>query len=175
MNSTTPIIFTDGTEFYNNLSKTYVQHTSGLFILAPSGTGKTYFVTHQKTNHWIDGDYLWPATGADLSSDEWMNDYSEVEAINSKSDIITHQAKKLGYWIIGSSNNFLKPDAIVLPEWEAHVTLIKKRETNEYDGGATSEDLEQLLAHRAIIARWKEQNVPCFESIAEAADALTTT
>ena len=87
MDINSPVIFTDGTEFYKKLAAEYVRHDSGRFILAPSGSGKTYFINGQTTKDWIDGDYLWPAAGADLSSGNWGD--GDVEMINIKSDIIT--------------------------------------------------------------------------------------
>lgn len=172
MDPDTPVIFTDGTSFYAELAKTYIRHAKGLFILAPSGTGKTYFVDNQTEMHWIDGDYLWPAAKADLSDDSWNSNKEMVEGINIKSDVITYQAKKLGFWIVGSSNSFLKPDAIVLPDWETHKKYIRDREATHYDGGAKVEDYDGVLAHRDIIARWEKQGVPCFKSIQEAAADL---
>lgn len=169
----TPVIFTDGTAFFDALSIQYTKHKHGLFILAPSGTGKSYFVTRQKENHWIDGDYLWPATNADPSGEEWGDDFTLVQEINDRSDVMTSQAKKLGFWVIGSSNNSLKPDAIVLPPWPLHKRYIKKREDTIYDGGATSEDFSGIIAHRRWIRKWKKQGVPCFNSIDEAATYLT--
>ena len=149
MNSSTPIIFSDGTTFFNNLSVRYVRHKTGYFILAPSGAGKTYYVDKQLKKHWIDGDTLWPSANADLSHDGWDVPFEIVMEINNKSDIITHQAKKLGFWIIGSSNNWLKPDAIVLPKWNIHKSYIAKRENTTYDGGATTSDLNGVKSHRA--------------------------
>jgi hypothetical protein len=70
MDINTPLTFSDGTDFYNKLSKSYVRHRKGLFILAPSGSGKTFFVTKQKAKDWIDGDILWPMANADLTKDE---------------------------------------------------------------------------------------------------------
>jgi hypothetical protein len=169
MNIDSPIIFSDGIAFYEALSKTYIRHKKGLFILAPSGAGKTYFVDRQTEKHWIDGDYLWPATNADLTSEEWQYDPDLVKEINMRCDIITNQAKKLGFWVIGSSNDSLRPDAIVLPEWETHLRYIQHREENSYDGGATSNDINRLLAHREIIARWTKDGVPTFTSINKAA------
>ncbi|HMH70355.1 MAG TPA: hypothetical protein VK502_03060 [Candidatus Saccharimonadales bacterium] len=172
MNATSPVIFADGTEFYTALASIYKTHPRGLFILAPSGTGKTYFVTAQREKHWIDGDYLWPATNADLNTDEWNNDQESVEEINRRSDVITAQVKKLGFWVVGSSNDSLKPDAIVIPPWRTHREYIRKREGKEYDGGAKSEDFKAVLAHRKIIKKWQKKGVPCFNSIEEAADFL---
>ncbi len=132
MNADTPVIFTDGTDFFDDLAEKYVRHNKGLFILAPSGSGKTYFVDRQTKKHWIDGDYLWPAANADLSSDEWSYDVAQVDGINAKSDVITNEAKKLGFWIIGSSNKFIIPDAIVLPPWDTHVEYVRKRQGDNY-------------------------------------------
>lgn len=173
MDTFTPIVFADGTKFFQELGKKYVQHAKGLFILAPSASGKTYFVNRQKRADWVDGDYLWVASNADLSGDEWDTDFELVQEINNRSDVITLQAKKLGFWIIGSSNNSLKPDAIVLLPWRKQVAYVKKRQQNNYDGGATLEDLQGLVEHRRWIRKWKRQGVPCFSSIDEAVAFLT--
>ena len=173
MNTNTPVIFADGTAFYNELSKDYVKHPRGLFILAPSGTGKTYYVKNQIQKDWIDGDYLWPLSGADNSGEEWGDDAAIIEIINIRSDIITNQATKLGFWIIGSSNSNLRPDAIVLPPWRTHLSYIKIRESTLYDGGATSKDIQGVRKHRKIISKWKRKGVPCFKSIEEAVAKLS--
>ena len=172
MNSSTPVIFSDGTSFFDDLSKDYVCHDTAYFILAPSGSGKTHFVNSQQQKHWIDGDVLWPSANADLSHDGWDVPFDTVMEINNKSDIITHEAKKLGFWIIGSSNSWLKPNAIVLPEWSVHKSYISKRERTIYDGGATTSDLGGVKSHRAWIRKWKKHGVPCFLSVKEAAHYL---
>ncbi len=168
----TPVIFADGTAFFSKLSTEYIRHDKGYFILAPSGVGKTYFVSKQVQKDWIDGDTLWPLSGADLTSDGWVSNPAIVEEVNRKSDVITHEARKLGFWIIGSSNDTLRPDAIVLPEWEQHREYIDFRESTEYDGGAKIEDLEGIKAHRAIIKKWAYKGVPEFKSVEEASDYL---
>ncbi len=169
----TPVIFSDGTDIFNKIAKTYIKHDFGLFILAPSGSGKTYFVERQAKLHWIDGDYLWDITNADPLNDEWEPNFDLVQEINDRSDIITIQAKKLGFWIIGSSNHFLKPDAIVIPSWSIHKEFIKKRQQLNYDGGAKEEDFEAVIEHRDFIVSWEKQGVPRFESIDEAVVSLS--
>ena len=171
--STTPVIFADGTSLYNELSQTYIRHNSGLFILAPSGTGKTHFVEHQKQKHWIDGDLLWTMTGADYTNNEWDNNLDDIFEVNGRSDIITHQAKKLGFWIMGSSNLFIKPDAIVIPEWQTHLKYLRKRQSGFYDGGATTEDLEGLKTHIDWITQTWKGTSPFFTSIEDAVDHLS--
>lgn len=54
----TPLVFSGGTEIYNQLKEEYKIHEKGYFIYGPSGVGKTYFVEHQKEKNWIDGDVL---------------------------------------------------------------------------------------------------------------------
>jgi hypothetical protein len=173
MDVNTPLIFTNGTDFYNNLSKNSIRHKKGLFILAPSGSGKTFYITRQKVNDWIDGDTLWSTANADLTNDEWENDMNIVMETNNRCDIITEQAKKQGFWVMGSSNNWLRPDAIVLPPWNIHKKYVTNRESNDYDGGAKNENLSELKAHRKIIKQWMKVGVPCFMSIAEAAHYLS--
>jgi hypothetical protein len=92
---------------------------------------------------------------------------------NNKCDIITEQARKQGYSVMGSSNNWLKPDAIVLPPWNIHKKYVLARENNNYDGGAKNNDLSGLKAHRKIIKQWTKAGVPCFISIDEAANNLS--
>jgi len=102
---------------------------------------------------------------------------SEIEKINEidqRSDVITVQARKLGFWIIGASNYWLIPDASVLPPWKTHKKYIINRENKNYEGGAKSDRLDQVQNHRKWIEDWAKQNkVPIFDSIAEAAKFLS--
>ena len=59
-----PIIYTSGKSLFKRYMDNYVIHTKGYFILAPSGSGKTYYVNHQRFKDWIDGDVLWDEAGA---------------------------------------------------------------------------------------------------------------
>lgn len=157
---------------FEALSGDYLVHSKGLFILAPSGAGKTYFVNHQAEKHWIDGDYLWVITGADYLGDEWEADFDKVQDVNIRCDKVTKTAKENGFWVIGSSNYDLRPDAIVLPDWNMHKDRIEKREHSTYDGGAKSEDLDNVLLHREWIAKWEQKGVPNFTSIEDAVEYL---
>lgn len=169
-------ILNDGTQYYEELSKKYIKHDKGLFILAPSGVGKTHFCTRQKEPHWIDGDYLWETAGAHPPVEEawWNFPLDELLRVEKRSDVITMEAMSEGYWILGASNYWLQPSAIVIPDWETHVKYIKHREENNYDGGLKSHQLEQLKRHITIITKWHtEYNVPKFDSIQEAVEYLT--
>lgn len=168
-----PVVFADGTAVYDELAQTYTRHSKGLFILAPSGTGKTYFVKGQTKKHWIDGDLLWVVTGADYSSDEWDDSFDDILEINGRSDVITHQAKKQGFWVLGSSNLFLQPDAVVIPDWDTHLGYITARQDGVYDGGATTDDLDGLKSHVAWIKATWEGKVPFFTSIEDAVAYVT--
>lgn len=167
----TPLMFADGSDVYESFAKQFITHKQGFFIMAPSGSGKTYFINNQKEKHWMDGDALWETANAHPTGPWWLEP-EKIDEIDQRSDIITTQAKRLGFWIIGASNNFLKPDAIVLPHWSTHKRYISKREKENYDGGATSDRLAQVLSHRRWIRRWVKQGVPSFKSVKEAADFL---
>ncbi len=93
-------------------------------------------------------------------------------AIDARCDVITQEAKKLGFWIVGASNNWLKPDAIVVPDKETHKAWIAHREENNYDGGATSDKFSQVESHIAWMLKWEEQGVPRFETVQAAAEYL---
>jgi len=170
LNENTPISFTDGSTVYKKLAIDYITHKKGFFILAPSGAGKTYFVNNQTDKHWVDGDKLWQVTGAHPDVAWWKMGLDIINEVDQRSDIITVQAKKLGFWIMGASNFWLKPDAIVIPNWGTHKKYIKQREETAYDGGATTKDFEQVQSHRKVILEWEKQGVPKFQSIQEAAD-----
>lgn len=176
-----PVSFGDGSSVFKKFMDEYLVHKKGFFILAPSGTGKTYFVKNQKEKHWIDGDDLWIATGAHPNRAWWTEGLETIFEVDQKSDIITKQAKKLGLWIIGasnyvkSSNYWLMPDAIVIPDWRTNKRYIIEREKDHYDGGATSKDFGQVIHHRKDLLRYARKNkVPVFKSVKEAADFLAS-
>lgn len=167
-NESTPLVFTDGTDIYNDLKKEYITHKKGYFIYGPSGVGKTFFINNQKEKNWIDGDILWSATKAFPNSDWWNLSGNEIDAIERRADIITEQAKKLGFWIIGASSVNMIPDAIVIPDFETHLKYIQYRENNNYDGGIKSNDLEKIKRNREYYSRFKKVGVPIFKSVDEA-------
>lgn len=170
-----PVIFSDGEEFYANLAKKYIQHGKGLFILAPSGAGKTHFCKNQSQPDWIDGDDLWIAAGAQPPPTEkwWTKGIEVINHVDQRSDVVTKDAHELGFWVMGASCYWYKPDAIVIPDWERHKELIRHREETNYDGGATSDALDQVLSHIEVIKRWHDDHgVPQFQTIDDAVNFL---
>lgn len=171
----TPVIYADGTAFYNQLAQEYIAHEMGFFILGPSGVGKSHYYRNQPADarHWIDADRVWRWSKAMPKGAWWEKGIDVISEVEARCDVVTQSAKNQGFWLIGSSNRWLKPDAIVIPRWQTHVKLIKKRELN-FDGGArsTPEDLAQLKRHRAEISLWMKQDVPKFYSVAEAVHYL---
>lgn len=169
------VIYSDGDSFYDALGDKYIKHKYGLFILAPSGAGKTHFTKSQTEQHWIDGDDLWIDAGAQPPPSEkwWDQGIDIINRVDQRSDVITSEAKQKGFWIIGASSYWLPPDAIVIPDWDTHVSYIKNRQENNYDGGATLDALEQVKTHIEFIEKWNtEHGVPKFKSIQEAVDSL---
>lgn len=167
-----PVVFTDGSKVYDELAQLHKKHGRGYFILAPSGAGKTHFVKNQTQPDWIDGDDIWMMTNAHPEGAWWLEPLETIKATDARSDVITYEAKKLGFRIVGASNNWLKPDAIVVPDWETHKAWIAHRENNNYDGGATSDRLEQVKNHIDWILKWEDQGVPKFKTVPEAAEFL---
>ncbi|MEO6508479.1 MAG: hypothetical protein ABIO02_00845, partial [Patescibacteria group bacterium] len=169
-------IFKKGDEVYKQFMDEYKVHTKGFFILGSSGSGKTHFVKNQKEKHWIDGDDLWMAAGASPLRPWWTEGPEVTSDVDRKRDIITQQAKKLGLWILGASNYWLIPDAIVIPDWELHKSYIIERSINHYDGGVREGDFPQVLAHRdSLMKIAEEKDIPVFSSVKEAADSLADT
>ncbi|HEY8999250.1 MAG TPA: hypothetical protein VIM53_02935 [Candidatus Saccharimonadales bacterium] len=168
----TPLVFADGTAYWNKITEQYRTHKRGFFILGPSGSGKTHFVKNQTEPHWIDGDVLWCGANAAPAGQWWLRSGEDIIMIDSRSDVVTQQAKSLGLWIVGASNYWLKPDAIVIPHWSTHQKYIRYRETHNYDGGAKSDAFAQVLWHRRWIMKYAKQGVPQFRSVQEAAAYL---
>lgn len=174
--SLSPVIFANGTSFFEELGKKFITHDKGLFIMSPSGAGKTHFYKQQSELHWIDGDDLWRDANAQPPVEDawWDGGVSVIEQVEQRSDIITSQAVEQGFWILGSVNFWYKPHAIVIPPWEVLMERIKKRQGGDYDGGLTDKHLDQLITHIGIINQWHiKHDVPRFESIDEAVKALT--
>lgn len=172
LDPSTPLVFTDGTKFYKSLAEEFIQHDRGYFILAPSGAGKTHYIKSQTKPHWIDGDRLWLAARAHPNSRWWLEGEEAIKEIDMRSDIITAEARKQGFWILGASNLCLKPDAIVVPDWEIHKSWIATRENSNYDGGATTKDLELVRKHVERILEWQKQGTPRFKTVADAVKHL---
>lgn len=167
-------MFCNGDAVYKKFAKEYITHKKGLFIVAPSGSGKTHYIKHQKEKHWIDGDALWTAAGAHPNTAWWKEPLETILEIDQKSDVITTEAKKMGFWIMGASNFWLAPDAIVLPSWNIQKKYILKREQTHYDGGATSNDFAQVRYHRSALRKQaRVQKIKVFRTIEEAVAALT--
>lgn len=168
-------VFKESSEILESLKKEYVSHSKGLFILAPSGTGKTHFVKNQIKKDWIDGDDLWVMTGAMPMTEWWAQGLEVINEVEQKCDVITKEAKKAGLWVIGASNYWLMPDAIVLPNWSRHKKLIIHREKNNYDGGAKSDAFDQVLSHRDYMKKIARKNkIPIFKTIEEAVSFLVS-
>lgn len=161
-----PVIFAPGSAVFARFLEAYHAHARGFFVVAPSGSGKTYFVERQPAPDWIDGDELWIAAGAQPLRAWWSEDMETILAIDQRSDVITAQARRLGLWIIGASNYWLVPDAIVLPDWATHQAYIRARQSNDYDGGATEADLRSVWDHREYLMKLaQEENLPVFPSV----------
>lgn len=169
-----PLIFADGTQIYENLAKKYIQHKVGYFIMAPSGAGKTHFVKAQNEPHWLDGDDLWQQAKAQPDGEWWLESREFTDYVDVRSDVITYEAKSLGFWIVGASNNWLPPDAIVIPHLATHRKWITHREKHGYDGGLTSDRMAQVISHRKWISKWTAKGVPKFNTVPEAAAYLST-
>ena len=166
-------MFCNGDRLYQAFADRFRTHKRGLFIVAPSGSGKTHYVHHQTEPDWIDGDELWTVAGAHPDRAWWTEGIEVINDIDQKSDIITSEAKKLGFWVIGASNFWLIPDAMVIPDWRTHKKFIAHREQRNYDGGATTKDFDQVLGHREwLLARAKKEKIPVYKSITEAINKL---
>ena len=172
------VIFTDGDKFFKKLEDRYIRHQKGLFIMSPSGTGKTYYCNNQEELNWIDGDELWIESRAqpDPSTEWWDKGLHVINRVEQRCDIVTAQAVDKGFWILGSVNFWLKPDALVIPDWEVLMGRIKQRQdSGEYDGGMKEEHKDQVKSHieHGLMPWHTKHGVPIYKSIEEAVKQLT--
>ena len=167
------IRFCDDAVVFNQFKKQYSIHKRGFFIVAPSGAGKTYFVKNQKDPDWIDGDDLWMATGAQPNRAWWTEGIDVINEVDKRCDVVTEEYRKNGFWIIGASNFWAIPDAVVIPDFRLQKKYIICREQTNYDGGATSKDFKQVIKHRKTLTKHARQNkVPIFKTIEDAVNFL---
>lgn len=176
MSDLKPVIYEDGSNFFKELEKKFKRHEKGFFILTPSGAGKTYYCKRQNEQNWIDGDDLYFDTGAQPPVEyEWWNMGPHIiNRVEQRCDVITAEAVDRGFWVMGSINYWLKPDAIVIPSVDTLMKQIKQRQNEGYDGGLKDEHFEQLIVHIGIIRDWYiKYDVPQYKSIDEAVNSLT--
>lgn len=176
LDASVPRMFTDGTVIYNRLAKDYKLHKKGFFIAAPSGAGKSYFLDRQKTKNWMDGDVLWTVTNAHPSGEWWKQSAEYITNIERRSDAITEEARRYGFRIIGADCNWIRPDAVVIPDWEDHKRYLKERfksiSSGNYNGGLTSDNLDAVRIMRKYMRALGKKGVPIFRTFIEATQYL---
>ena len=119
---------------------------------------------------------MWCDAGAQPQPETkwWDKGLDVINRVEQRCDIITADARDKGFWIMGSVNYWLKPDAIVIPDWETLTKQIKMRQEGDYDGGLTENHHEQLKNHIKVIEEWNTKHgVPRYSSVQEAVGALT--
>ena len=128
-----------------------------MIILAPPGSGKSFFVEHQpSSSFWIDQDVFLSQIGWDLGKGCYDQD-KLLEA-----DQILTKEKKQGRHIIGSIFWDYIPDAVVLLPLEIHQQYVSLRPDLSWN---------QVVNVREFLeAHITQHNIPRFSSIQEAVD-----
>jgi hypothetical protein len=120
---------------------------------APSGSGKTHFVQDQAGKTWVDGDDLWLLTAALPGGSWWLEPLDRRVELEARADIVTQEARRFDFWIVGVSNTWLRPDAVVIPKLRTQLSYLSHRDKQAYDGGFAGDQKEQILAQRKWFAR----------------------
>ena len=154
-------MFTSGKRKYNSIDKKYKCHKKGYYILAPPGSGKSYYIRHLdgEKKDWLDADILCNACNTCWH----LNKKNPVELrLNYlRNEYIIEQSRALGYRILGSLFwEDIKPDAIVMPDYKDHKKLFQKR--NDIN-------LTFIKKIRSLILKLaKKKKVKVFKTIPEA-------
>ena len=142
----------------------------------PRPRAKTHFCKHQAQPDWVDGDSIWGESGADPFPFQWWKDgLHTIQRVSQRCDVITADAVDRGFWIIGSTNYWLQPNAIVVPPRDILIRNIEKRgqADHQYDGGLEKDQFHQLERGIAWLrSKWLPLGVPEFESIERATQGL---
>lgn len=157
--------FTDGKDVYKDFDTEYKKHKKGYVILAPPGTGKSYFVQQQKgkKKNWIDSDIIF---GDKSLSIDWHNNNNNIDERLAylRADYMLEQSKLYGYRIIGALFWEYKADAIVIPPLEQHKLYIKSRKDLNLQ---IVKKMRRLFSNHA-----KKFKIPVFKTINEATEYL---
>jgi len=157
-------MFSNGKKVYSKYNKKYKKHKKGYVILAPPGSGKTYFVRNQigVKKNWIDQDELYKELGVNWKLNK--NNEKEFKLNYLRADYISEQSKLLGYRLIGSLFWNYAADAIVILPLKIHKKYIEKRKDLNY---------KNILSIRKILYNQaKKYKIPLFDNIIDAVEYL---
>ena len=130
-------------------------------MLAPPGSGKTYFVDNQPEHarHWIDQDDLFSALGFVWSDAE--TDPQAFQAQYERADTLSSNVKAHGFRILGSLFwDFPGTDAIVLIPEQQHRAYVASRTDLSWD---RVEKIRSVLREQAA-----RNGISIFDSLEEA-------
>jgi hypothetical protein len=121
-------MFANGNKIYKKFDKDYVKHKKGYVIIAPPGSGKSYFIRNQrkdKKKDFIDGDILLSQLGVNWK----ISKFPDPDFVLSykRADLMLEQSRQYGYRILTSTFFEFNGDALVLPKIKDHKKLVEKR------------------------------------------------
>ena len=151
--------FTDGKDVVDEFNSLYKKHKKGCVLLAPPGSGKSYFVNKQTDKDWIDSDII---MGKKSLNVQWNNKSGSIDEKLGymRADYMLEQCKMYGYKIMGSLFWEYKADAMVILPIKQHRLYIEKRK--DLNNNSLNK-MRQLFKNHA-----KKNNIPIFNSIEKA-------
>lgn len=160
------IMLSNGNKVYTKLDKEYTKHKNGYVIIAPPGSGKSYFVRNQKKGkkkEFIDGDILLKQLGADWKKTKFPN--PDFVLAYKGIDLMLEQSRQYGYKILTSTFFEFNGDALVLPKIKDHKDYVAKRKDLNW------KDVFHLRKKFEWFAK-KYFEMPIFETFDEAIEYL---
>ena len=121
-------MFSNGNKIYKKFDKDYTKHKKGYVIIAPPGSGKSYFVRNQskdKKKDFIDGDILLSQLGVNWKIAKFPD--PDFVLSYKRADLMLEQSRQYGYKILTSTFFEFNGDALVLPKIKDHKKLVEKR------------------------------------------------
>lgn len=153
----------DSTEIEKVVNKLGVElHPKGLFVVAPSGAGKSHYIkSHEK---WTDQDPFLAEFG------EGKGNLSESKL--RRADDITFQLKKRGGWVMGATWwNPQHVDAFVVPP-ESTIKSRLRQKTDKFPDSYYDDEIKPHIEND-IKPLAKEHNIKIYESFDQCTRALS--
>lgn len=128
---------------------------NGCVVLAPPGSGKSYFVAHHKNNRWADEDEF---LGGYLRfhTEDWRAVGSAAEEHYRECDRYLEAMRAEGLKVVGSLFWDIVPEAVVLLPEPEHRQFVAKRQDLEWKDALKVRRFLEKLCSEQLVPRYSD-------------------